>query len=158
MKSYFGFSLNDTDLSERTRMLDHWFRDVCFNYRRFPPVAKAVLRDFLRFDMSDQNHIYIQDQLAWGMVEAPRSNAVALIYNSKVMDQHSRDYLDELLETASTSTYSEFNTRSLSHGQSQGHNKSKTQYTRGSKLTAHNLGQTKTIQSSNGKLDTLVEE
>ena len=37
VKTYFGISLSDSEVSERTRMLDHWFRDLCYHYRRFPP-------------------------------------------------------------------------------------------------------------------------
>lgn len=34
-----------------------------------PAQAKAVVREFLNFDMSKPKDIYVQDQLAWGTIE-----------------------------------------------------------------------------------------
>jgi Tfp pilus assembly protein PilP len=85
LKSYLGISLNDTDLSMRTRMLDTWIRDICYNYRHFPPSAKQLVRDFLHFDMSVQKDIFVQDQLAWGLIEAPRGPPPMLIMQQSAL-------------------------------------------------------------------------
>ena len=55
-------------LSTRTRRLDFWLRDILFNYRSLPPAAKQLVRDFLNFDMSRSLDIFMQDQLAWGLI------------------------------------------------------------------------------------------
>lgn len=67
-------------------MLDFWFRDVCCNYRRMPSSARAEIRNFLSFDMSKPVDICMQDQLAWGMVEAPRGPAPMVIAQKGVLD------------------------------------------------------------------------
>lgn len=51
-----------------TRRLDAWLRDLCYNYRTLPAGAKQLVRDFLQFDMSRSMDIFIQDQLAWGLI------------------------------------------------------------------------------------------
>ena len=33
-----------------------------------PPAAKQLVRDFLNFDMSKSLDIFMQDQLAWGLI------------------------------------------------------------------------------------------
>jgi hypothetical protein len=40
-----------------------------------PPAAKTAVRTFLNFDMSRQKDIFVQDQLAWGAIDAPSSGA-----------------------------------------------------------------------------------
>lgn len=85
LKSYLGISLNDTDLSERTRMLDSWMRDICYHYRYFPPSAKELVRNFLNFDMTEPIDILVQDQLHWGKIEAPRSAPHLLIMQQSVL-------------------------------------------------------------------------
>jgi len=63
------FGLSDTALSERTRNLDAWFREVCTHYRSMPAQAKAAVREFLNFDMTRPKDIFVQDQLTWGTIE-----------------------------------------------------------------------------------------
>ncbi len=75
LKTYIGLKLNDSELSNRTRSLDAWLREICMQYRHMPPAAKTAVRTFLNFDMSRQKDIFVQDQLAWGAIDAPSSGA-----------------------------------------------------------------------------------
>lgn len=54
---------------DRTRQLDSWLREICFYYRDMPAQARLAIRNFLNLDMSNAKHIFIQDQLAWGLIE-----------------------------------------------------------------------------------------
>jgi len=103
MKTLLGLSLSDSDLSERTRRLDAWLRDLCYNYRSLPAGAKQLVRDFLQFDMSRPMDIFIQDQLAWGLIEAPRGETPILIVQKSALSTTMSGDMLEQLETMSNS-------------------------------------------------------
>ena len=65
--------LSETQLSERSRMLDTWFRDLCSSYRSLRDAERQLVRSFLVFDMTNPADIAVQDKLAQGFVEANRS-------------------------------------------------------------------------------------
>jgi hypothetical protein len=93
------FALTDSELSERTRSLDAWLRDICIHYRTMPAAAKAAVRTFLNFDMSRQKDIFVQDQLAWGAIDAPVSGAgqaSVLIVQRGALDSMSEDFVNQL--------------------------------------------------------------
>eukprot|EP01039_Chlorochromonas_danica_P001124 gene1124-1228_t len=87
LKSMFGLSLNDSDLSVRTRMLDDWFRDVCANYRNMPSQARQEVRTFLNLDMEKKKDQFFQDQLVWGTLETNGGGTVSLAYLNRQDDQ-----------------------------------------------------------------------
>lgn len=66
-------------------MLDAWFRELCFNYRYMPPLARAAIRVFLNFDMTRPLDIFVQDQLAWGVVEIPKTDGAVVIIQQKAL-------------------------------------------------------------------------
>lgn len=99
MKSYLMLPLNDTELSERTRMLDAWFRDVCYYYRHMPATARLLIRQFLNFDMSAEKDILVQDQLAWGVIEVNNHEAPVLIIQKSAIDSMGGN--DALMDTMS---------------------------------------------------------
>jgi hypothetical protein len=102
MKSYLGLSLNDSELSERTRRLDGWFREVCVNYRNMPSNARHIIRQFLNFDMSQAKDIFFQDQLAWGVIEQQDSTTKPiLVVQQSVLNSVSDTMRGELEETLS---------------------------------------------------------
>lgn len=102
MKSYLGLSLNDSELSERTRGLDAWFREVCVNYRNMPSNARQIIRQFLNFDMSQAKDIFFQDQLAWGVIEQQDSNTKPiLVVQKSVFNTVSNTMKEELEDTLS---------------------------------------------------------
>jgi hypothetical protein len=93
------FALTDSELSERTRSLDAWLREICMQYRHMPAAAKAAVRTFLNFDMSRQKDIFVQDQLAWGAIDAPSSGAgqaSVLIVQRSALDSMSEDMVNQL--------------------------------------------------------------
>jgi hypothetical protein len=93
------FALTDSELSERTRSLDAWLREICMQYRHMPPAAKTAVRTFLNFDMSRQKDIFVQDQLAWGAIDAPSSGAgqaSVLIVQRSALDSMSEDMVNQL--------------------------------------------------------------
>jgi hypothetical protein len=117
MKCYLGISLNESELSQRyafplssscpaytnsafvyrTRMLDSWFRDVCYYYKNFPNAARQEIREFLKFDMSQPNDIFFQDQLAWGTIESnKKTHTPVLIIQQSVLDNMSPELQDEI--------------------------------------------------------------
>lgn len=59
----------------RTRCLDAWLRDICTNYRYMPEVAKNSVRAFLKFDLSQPKHIFVQDHLMWGAIDQPANES-----------------------------------------------------------------------------------
>lgn len=68
--------LSETQLSERSRLLDTWFRDLCSSYRSLRDRERQLVREFLVFDMTNPVDIGVQDKLAQGFVEANRSAVV----------------------------------------------------------------------------------
>lgn len=68
--------LSETQLSERSRMLDTWFRDLCSSYRHLRDAERALFREFLVFDMTSKIDIAVQEKLTLGFVEANRSAVV----------------------------------------------------------------------------------
>lgn len=114
----------------RTRRLDFWLRDILFNYRSMPPGAKQLVRDFLNFDMSRSLDIFMQDQLAWGLIgwapfirfnysyslvtlflidpiEAPRGETPVLIVQKSALNLLSSSDLLEQLETMTSDSRSQ---------------------------------------------------
>ncbi len=85
---------------DRTRLLDAWFREVCIYYRNMPNNARQEIRDFLKFDLTQQKDIFFQDQLAWGTIENEKNNKPILIVNQSVLD-NAPDELMEEIETMS---------------------------------------------------------
>lgn len=65
--------LSESQLSERSRVLDTWFRDLCSSYRGLRDAERHMVREFLVFDMTSSADIAVQDKLAQGFVEANRS-------------------------------------------------------------------------------------
>lgn len=60
-------------------MLDAWFREVAFYYRDMPAPAREAIRVFLNFDMKHTKDVFVHDQLAWGIMEAPKVDSPLLI-------------------------------------------------------------------------------
>jgi len=78
-------------------MLDAWIRDVCYYYKNFPSLARQEIRDFFKFDMSQPNDIFFQDQLAWGTVQHnQKTHAPVLIIQQSVLDTMSPEMQDEI--------------------------------------------------------------
>ncbi len=70
-------------------MLDAWFREIAFYYRDMPSTAREAVRIFLNFDMRKPVDVFVHDQLAWGMMEAPKSDAPLLIVRrSTIINLH----------------------------------------------------------------------
>lgn len=77
-------------------MLDAWFREVAFYYRDMPSTAREAVRTFLNFDLHKSTDVFVHDQLAWGMMEAPKSDAPLLIVrHSTIIKLH-----DSVLDTS----------------------------------------------------------
>ena len=53
-------------------MLDAWIKDILYDYRDMPSLAREEMRGFLNFDLSKAHDIFVQDQLMYGLIEAPR--------------------------------------------------------------------------------------
>lgn len=99
---YFTLVLNNINLYLcRTRSLDSWFRAVCVNYRHMSANARALVRAFLKFEMTESKDIYFQDQLAWGTIEQEEVSRPVLLVQRAVLDNVGDDLQDELLETLS---------------------------------------------------------
>ena len=81
---------------DRTRLLDAWFREVCFHYRNMPANARTAIRQFLNFDMSQQKDIFFQDQLAWGTIEMHNAQVPILIVNQAILDNVPDELMDEI--------------------------------------------------------------
>eukprot|EP00600_Ochromonadales_sp_CCMP1393_P008993 CAMPEP_0174965524 /NCGR_PEP_ID=MMETSP0004_2-20121128/6480_1 /TAXON_ID=420556 /ORGANISM="Ochromonas sp., Strain CCMP1393" /LENGTH=497 /DNA_ID=CAMNT_0016214363 /DNA_START=227 /DNA_END=1720 /DNA_ORIENTATION=- len=96
MKSYLGMTLNDSELSERTRMLDAWFRDVCYYYRDMPLNARTAVIQFLNFDLKANKDVLMQDQLKWGRIEQQKSHEPILIVQKSGLVHLHDGYLNEL--------------------------------------------------------------
>jgi len=60
-------------------MLDAWFREVAFYYRDMPAPAREAIRTFLNFDLKHSKDVFVHDQLAWGIMEAPKVDSPLLI-------------------------------------------------------------------------------
>ena len=54
------------------------------------------MRDFLNFDMTRAKDIFMQDQLAWGLIEAPRSSGAVLIVQKSALDNVGDEFLSQL--------------------------------------------------------------
>jgi hypothetical protein len=73
----------------RTRMLDRWFRDVCYFYRDMPASAREAVRGFINFDMKVNKDIFVHDQLAWGTIEPNKEDGpVLIVRKSTVVNLH----------------------------------------------------------------------
>lgn len=79
MKSMFGLSLNDSELSERTRLLDCWLKDIAVHYRNMPAKARLEIRNFLGLDMEQKKDQFFQDQLVWGTVDLHGGAGTAML-------------------------------------------------------------------------------
>eukprot|EP01032_Pedospumella_encystans_P026936 gene26936-30454_t len=105
IKSYFRMSLNDKELHNRTQMLDAWFREIAFYYRDMPSTAREAVRIFLNFDMRKAVDVFVHDQLAWGMMEAPKSDAPLLIVRHSTIIKLHDSVLDGSTKDASLLAY-----------------------------------------------------
>ena len=76
-------------------MLDAWFREVCFYYRDMPAPAREAIRKFLNFDMKRTKDVFVHDQLAWGIMEAPKVDSPLLIVRRSTLINLHDSVLDE---------------------------------------------------------------
>lgn len=67
------FGCTEQELSERTRLLDRWLREVCSCYKLMGDRNRLLVRNFLCFDMSNDLEIYLQDKMMNGQIEGPRA-------------------------------------------------------------------------------------
>lgn len=89
--------LSSNQSVDRTRMLDEWFRDVCYNYKNMPAAARLLVRNFLKLDANRATDAFFQDQLAWGVIEinAGRSGPV-IVLQQNILDSVPEDVMDEI--------------------------------------------------------------
>lgn len=66
-----------------------------------PAEARALVRSFLKFEMTESKDIFFQDQLAWGTIEQEEVNRPVLLVQRAVLDTVGDDVKDELEETLS---------------------------------------------------------
>ena len=77
-------------------MLDEWFRDLCYNYKNMPASARALIRQFMKFDMSRPLDIFFQDQLAWGTIEVNQKRTTpVIVLQQNILSSVPEEVLDE---------------------------------------------------------------
>jgi len=86
-------------------MLDAWFREIAFYYRDMPSTAREAVRIFLNFDMRKPVDVFVHDQLAWGMMEAPKSDAPLLIVRHSTIIKLHDSVLDGSTKDSSLLAY-----------------------------------------------------